>query len=149
VALPFAAGSFDVMLSLQTIEHLRDQRAFLDECARVLRPGGRLALTTPNRLTFPPGNPFHAHELDATDLKTLVGAGPFRIETLDGLGHGGRIAAFEAVHGDLVDAQLATEPDGRPADLAAFVAAVTADDFILSGDDVDASLDLRLVAVRR
>ncbi|HEX6576744.1 MAG TPA: class I SAM-dependent methyltransferase [Jiangellaceae bacterium] len=149
VALPFAAGSFDVMLSLQTIEHLWDQRAFLDECARVLRPGGRLALTTPNRLTFPPGNPFHAHELDATDLETLVGAGPFRIEALDGLRHGDRIAAFEAGHGDLAHLQLATDPDAWPADLAAFVAGVTADDFVLSGDDVDASLDLRLVAVRR
>jgi SAM-dependent methyltransferase len=149
VALPFAAGSFDVALSLQTIEHLWDQRTFLVECARVLRPGGRLALTTPNRLTFPPDNPFHAHELDAADLKALVGAGPFRIETLDGLRHGDRIVAFEAGHGDLVAAQLATEPAGWPADLTAFVAGVATDDFLLSGDDIDASLDLRLVAVRR
>jgi SAM-dependent methyltransferase len=149
VALPFAAGRFDVVLSLQTLEHLWDQRTFLAECARVLRPGGRLALTTPNRLTFPPGNPFHAHELDAADLTALVGAGPFRIETLDGLRHGHRIVAFEAEHGDLVAAQLATEPNRWPAHCAAFVADVTADDFVLSGDDVDASLDLRLVAVRR
>ncbi|HET6728715.1 MAG TPA: class I SAM-dependent methyltransferase [Jiangellaceae bacterium] len=149
VALPFAAGSFDVVLSLQTLEHLWDQRTFLTECARVLRPGGRLALTTPNRLTFPPGNPFHAHELDATELTALVGTGPFRIETLDGLRHTDRIVAFEAGHGDFVAAQLATEPAGRPADLTAFVAAVTVDDFLLSGDDIDASLDLQLVAVRR
>jgi SAM-dependent methyltransferase len=149
VALPFAAGSFDVVLSLQTIEHLWDQHTFLDECARVLRPGGRLALTTPNRLTFPPGNPFHAHELAAADLEALVGARPFDIETLDGLRHGGRIAAFEAGHGDLVTAQLATEPDRWPGDLAAFVADITADDFVLSGDGIDASLDVRLFAVRR
>jgi SAM-dependent methyltransferase len=149
VGLPFAAGSFDVVLSLQTIEHLWDQRTFLVECARVLRPGGRLVLTTPNRLTFPPDNPFHAHELDAAALKALVSAGPFRIETLDGLRHGDRIVAFGAEHGDLVAAQLATEPARWPADLAAFVADVMADDFVLSDDDVDACLDLQLVAVRR
>ena len=115
VALPFAAGSLDVVLSLQTLEHLWDQRTFLTECARVLRPGGRLALTTPNRLTFPPGNPFHAHELDAAELTALVAAGPFRIETLDGLRHAGRIVAFEAGHGDLVAAQLATATTSTPA----------------------------------
>jgi hypothetical protein len=53
------------------------------------------------------------------------------------------------VHGDIVAAQSATEPAGWPADLAAFVADVTADDFVLSSDDVDACLDLQLVAVRR
>jgi hypothetical protein len=100
-------------------------------------------------LTFPPGNPFHAHELDAADLKALVGTGPFRVETLDGLRHGDRIAGFEAEHGDLVGVLFATEPAGWPADVAAFVADLTVGDFVLSGDDVDVSLDLRLVAVRR
>ena len=63
-------------MSSQVVEHLWDQDAFVAECARVLRPGGRLVVTTPNRLTFPPGNVFHPRELDATELGALVATAP-------------------------------------------------------------------------
>ncbi len=46
--LPFRASSFDYLLCREGIEHLEDQMGFLRECARVLRPGGRIILTTPN-----------------------------------------------------------------------------------------------------
>ena len=42
--------SFDTVICCETLEHLRDPRAALAELARVLRPGGRLFLTTPNYL---------------------------------------------------------------------------------------------------
>ncbi len=46
-ALSFADESFDAVVSLEVMEHIPDfQRAFL-ECARVLRPGGRLLLSVP------------------------------------------------------------------------------------------------------
>lgn len=48
VTLPFAAQSFDLIVSLDVLEHVPDQPAFLRECRRVLRPHGRLLLTTPN-----------------------------------------------------------------------------------------------------
>jgi len=48
VPLPFRGGSFDALVSLEGIEHFEDQTGFLRECARVLRPGGRMVLTTPN-----------------------------------------------------------------------------------------------------
>jgi SAM-dependent methyltransferase len=48
--LPFRAEAFDVLLSMEGIEHFEDQAGFLRECARVLRPRGRLILTTPNVL---------------------------------------------------------------------------------------------------
>jgi SAM-dependent methyltransferase len=51
-AWPFADGSFDYVLSSEAIEHLPDQMHMLGECARVLRPGGRLFLTTPNLLSL-------------------------------------------------------------------------------------------------
>jgi 2-polyprenyl-3-methyl-5-hydroxy-6-metoxy-1,4-benzoquinol methylase len=47
---PLAAGSFDVITSIEVIEHLHDGHldGMLAECARLLRPGGRLLLTTPH-----------------------------------------------------------------------------------------------------
>ena len=46
--LPFAEGSFDVVISCETIEHVVDVPSALREIHRVTRPGGRLFLTTPN-----------------------------------------------------------------------------------------------------
>jgi SAM-dependent methyltransferase len=48
--LPFRDASFDALVCMEGIEHFEDQTGFLRECARVLKPGGRLILTTPNIL---------------------------------------------------------------------------------------------------
>ena len=50
--LPFDDASFDYLLNSEAIEHLPDQLGMLRECARVLRPRGRLFLTTPNLLSL-------------------------------------------------------------------------------------------------
>jgi len=148
VSLPLADGSAGVVVSSQVVEHLWDQDGFVRECARVLRPGGRLVVTTPNRRTFPPGNPFHRRELDAAELSRLVG-GHLEVDQVLGLRHGPRLAADDARLGDLVDAQMATAPDLRGDDLRARVAAVSAADFDLDDSDLDGCLDLVLTAVRR
>ena len=87
--LPVRDGSVDVVASLQVIEHLWDQPAFLAECRRVLRPAGTLLVTTPNRLTFTlpnrPMNPFHYRELDPDALATLLEEAGFEITRLLGL----------------------------------------------------------------
>jgi SAM-dependent methyltransferase len=51
--LPFGDSEFDLVLLAETIEHVRDVQLLLSELRRVLRPGGRLAVTTPahGRLT--------------------------------------------------------------------------------------------------
>ena len=49
-ALPFEDASFDVVLAGEIIEHMVDTQGFLAEIARVLRPKGSLALSTPNVL---------------------------------------------------------------------------------------------------
>ena len=45
--LPFKAASFDVVVSLECIEHLLDPDALLEEAKRLLKPGGRIVLSTP------------------------------------------------------------------------------------------------------
>jgi 2-polyprenyl-3-methyl-5-hydroxy-6-metoxy-1,4-benzoquinol methylase len=48
--LPDAAGTFDAIYCLEVIEHLFENQVvnLMARCARLLRPGGRLLLTTPN-----------------------------------------------------------------------------------------------------
>ena len=46
--LPCADNSADLLLLSELVEHIDDARPLLAECRRVLRPGGRIVVTTPN-----------------------------------------------------------------------------------------------------
>jgi len=48
--LPFAQGSFNVVLLHEVIEHVEDDRRAIQEAHRVLAPGGREVIFAPNRL---------------------------------------------------------------------------------------------------
>jgi SAM-dependent methyltransferase len=146
VALPCRGGSVDVVVTSQVVEHLWDQEAFVAECARVLRPGGRLVVSTPDRRTFPPGNPFHSRELDAAELAELLAA-HLDVTGVHGVHHGPRLAALDVEHGGLVAAQLAVEPAAWSPALRAAVASVTAGDFVVG--TAEGCLDLLAVGVRR
>ncbi|HEX2297618.1 MAG TPA: methyltransferase domain-containing protein [Pseudonocardiaceae bacterium] len=157
-ALPLASGSLDVVACLQVIEHLWDQPQFLAECARVLRPGGRLLVSTPNRLTFSPGrdaplNPFHTRELTARELSALLRDAGFTVGSMAGLHHGRALRALDTAHGgSLIDAQLAVADGSWPPRLLADVAEVRATDFVIrcsDGGDVDGALDLVAAATTR
>ena len=72
--LCIASASIDVVVSFETIEHLKDQAKFLSECHRVLKPGGVLICSTPNQtLTkWGPGNHFHVRELTVEEFARMV-----------------------------------------------------------------------------
>jgi SAM-dependent methyltransferase len=160
VVLPVRSGGVDVVANFQVIEHLWDQEGFVAECHRVLRPGGTLLVTTPNRLTFSPGrdtplNPFHTRELAPDELAGLLASAGFAIDFLGGLHHGPGLRALDAAHGgSLIDAQagvvLGHLPGEAtwPADLLADVTAVRSTHFEIHDHDVADSLDLIAMARR-
>jgi SAM-dependent methyltransferase len=88
---PFATGSFDAVTLWDVLEHLSDPHAALAEIARLLRPGGRLVLTTGDvgspvaRLSGPRWHlytiPEHLFFFSRRSLRLLLEAHGFRIET--------------------------------------------------------------------
>ena len=50
--LPYKEGFFDYILNSNGIEHLEDQYNFVRECYRILKPKGKLLITTPNILNL-------------------------------------------------------------------------------------------------
>ena len=75
-AIPLPDQSVDVIVSFETIEHVPEPAAFLAECARVLAPGGRIIISTPNkdiyRFSGEQHNPFHCSELTKEEFDELL-----------------------------------------------------------------------------
>ncbi len=91
--LPFAAESFDCVITFQVIEHIRRDVELVREIHRVLRPGGRLILTTPNAPASLTRNPWHVREYRADELRNLLASCFGRIEML-GIAGNERVAAY-------------------------------------------------------
>ena len=79
--LPFADDSFDGVLSLVVLEHVRDPFRSAAEIARVLRPGGRLYVAVPFLQPYH-GYPHHYYNMTRRGLEQLF-AGAFDIERCD------------------------------------------------------------------
>jgi SAM-dependent methyltransferase len=68
----FESGSFDFVVSFQVIEHIKDDTQFVREVARVLRPGGKFIVSTPNAPMSLTRNPWHIREYTAEELQNLL-----------------------------------------------------------------------------
>lgn len=71
-SLPLDDSSVDVVVSLETIEHIPKPELFVQEVVRVLKPDGIFYVSTPNDDEFIEGNEFHLHEFDFPELNRLI-----------------------------------------------------------------------------
>jgi 2-polyprenyl-3-methyl-5-hydroxy-6-metoxy-1,4-benzoquinol methylase len=71
--LPLEDDAVDVVVCFEVIEHLERRDQALRELARVLRPGGVLLISSPNRNRYPPGNPHHVYEYTPEELEQELG----------------------------------------------------------------------------
>lgn len=65
-------NSFDTVVSFQVIEHIQNDELFLSEIYRVLKPGGKAILSTPNIKMTLSRNPWHTREYTADQLSDLA-----------------------------------------------------------------------------
>jgi len=70
--LPFTQ-EFDVVVSFETIEHLKDPERFVRECKRVLKPGGLYIVSTPENVGGPYCSPYHELEYSREEFRSLLG----------------------------------------------------------------------------
>ena len=76
LSLDFADNSFDVVVSFETLEHLGEQEQLLTEFHRVLKPQGKLIISTPDKKEYSDkmefDNEFHVKELYRDELDELL-----------------------------------------------------------------------------
>lgn len=65
------SNKFDTIVSFQVIEHIENDRLFLEEIHRVLKPGGTAVISTPNIRFSLSRNPWHIREYTPDQLKRL------------------------------------------------------------------------------
>ncbi len=72
--IPLPDACVDVVVSFETIEHLPNQKTFLEECRRVLRRGGKFICSSPNYdlSKWDPPNPFHVKELTSMEFVGMM-----------------------------------------------------------------------------
>jgi SAM-dependent methyltransferase len=74
--IPLDDQSVDVVVSFETIEHFFEHDDFIAEVRRVLRPGGRFIVSSPERDVYSPAgsapNPHHVRELTRAEFDVLL-----------------------------------------------------------------------------
>lgn len=82
-ALPYPNGYFDYVVAGEIIEHMDEPQMLVDECFRVLRPGGLLALSTPHEesISQPPVSSEHQWAFEVSDIRRLLERHGATVET--------------------------------------------------------------------
>jgi SAM-dependent methyltransferase len=138
-------GSYDVVVFLQTIEHVQDPSAVLGHLKTLLAPGGQAYVSTPNLLTLAPtgaeksGNPWHVKEYRPSEFSELCER-TFASVQMRGLHHAGKLRVHDLA------LKLGWDRLHRALHLTApfydrFTPAITASDFRLRAGDLDRALD--------
>jgi SAM-dependent methyltransferase len=75
-AIPLPDASVDLVVSFETLEHLHEHDQMLAEIRRVLRPGGRLIMSSPDKRFYTDAtghkNQYHLRELYCEEFRTLI-----------------------------------------------------------------------------
>ncbi len=129
--LPFENESFDAAVCFEAIEHVANPEPALDELRRVLRPGGLLLVSTPNKGVYPQGNPFHLHELTREEFRAALATRFSNVMLYGQQAYRASLLASEAVLG-LGDPERRVELDvsktvGRPVGDEPYVVAAASD----------------------
>jgi ubiquinone/menaquinone biosynthesis C-methylase UbiE len=89
----FADNSFDSIVSFQVIEHIENDKLYIKEIHRVLKPGGIALITTPNRPVSLSRNPWHIREYTARELTDLASR-YFSDVTMKGITGNGKVMEY-------------------------------------------------------
>ena len=77
-AIPLANDSFDLVIAYELVEHMDAWEQVLEQCRRVLAPGGQVVVSTPNKLYYAESrkltgpNPYHVHEFDFAEFREAL-----------------------------------------------------------------------------
>ena len=85
--IAFESGSFDFVVCFQVIEHIKRDTEFVREVARVLRPGGKFIVSTPNAPMSLTRNPWHIREYTADEFQNLLSIGFDRVSVAGVVGN--------------------------------------------------------------
>jgi ubiquinone/menaquinone biosynthesis C-methylase UbiE len=88
LSIPFPEDKFDVVVAFEVFEHLTDWKKFLLEIKRVLKPTGKLYISTPNKTLYSPGtkkpiNPHHIFEMTIPEFESALSE-YFNVESIYG-----------------------------------------------------------------
>ena len=160
-------NSFDVITTFQVIEHIKDDKTFLKEIKRILKPGGKALISTPNIKLSLSRNPWHIREYTAQQLTDLCKA-HFSVVEMKGVNGSEKVMGYHEMNRQSVQkimkwdflnlqyrlpAPVLRIPyeilnrlnrnklQGNDSDL---VMSITQDDYFLD-DDADKSLDLFVI----
>ncbi len=99
--LPFPDQAFDVVTAFHFIEHVHPRKEFIKECLRVVRPGGKVIISTPNIKKSLARNPFHVHEYTFDEMNKEVSLFTNQIELM-GLNATERVQKYYEENGKFV-----------------------------------------------